>query len=83
MNAGEREPVETRVFNPNVSEASYKPKQRSYRKTWGGDFPGGSIPRTLLSLVPVKLFLIYGYFHNASETQKYIVSCSICFLITS
>ena len=33
MNAVEREPVETRVLNPNASEASYKPKQRSYRKT--------------------------------------------------
>ena len=33
MNAVEREPVETRVFNPTASEASYKPKQRSYRKT--------------------------------------------------
>ena len=31
MNAIEREPVPTRVFNPNASEASYKPKQRSYR----------------------------------------------------
>ena len=27
----EREPVPTRVLNPNASEASYKPKQRSYR----------------------------------------------------
>ena len=33
MNAVEREPVPTRVFNPNASEASYKPKQRIYRKT--------------------------------------------------
>ena len=32
-NAVEREPVETRVRNPNASEASYKPKQRCYRKT--------------------------------------------------
>ena len=32
MNAVEREPVETRVLNPTVSEASYKKKQRSYRK---------------------------------------------------
>ena len=30
MNAVEREPVPTRVLNPNTS---YKPKQRSYRKT--------------------------------------------------
>ena len=33
LNAVEREPVETRVLNPTTSEASYKPKQRSYRKT--------------------------------------------------
>ena len=32
LNDVEREPVETRVLNPNASEASYKPKQRSYRK---------------------------------------------------
>ena len=33
MNAVERETVETRVLNPTASEASYKPKQRSYRTT--------------------------------------------------
>ena len=33
LNAVECEPVETRVLNPNASKASYKPKQRSYRKT--------------------------------------------------
>ena len=41
MNAVERNfsdwspvrPVPTRILNPNASEASYKPKQRSYRKT--------------------------------------------------
>ena len=33
MNAVEREPVETRVLNPTASEVSYKPKQRSYRRT--------------------------------------------------
>jgi len=32
LNAVEREPVETRVLNPNGSETSYKPEQRSYRK---------------------------------------------------
>ena len=32
-NAVEHEPVETRVLNPTASETSYKPKQRSYRKT--------------------------------------------------
>jgi len=33
LNAVEREPVETRVLNSIASEASYKLKQRSYRKT--------------------------------------------------
>ena len=33
MNAVEREPVETRALNPTASEASYKPKQRSFRTT--------------------------------------------------
>ena len=33
LNAVEREPVENRVLNPNMSEASYKPKQCSYSKT--------------------------------------------------
>ena len=33
LNAVEREPVTTRVFNPNASKANYKPKHRSYRKT--------------------------------------------------
>ena len=32
LNAVERKPVPTRVYNPNASEASYKSKQRSYRK---------------------------------------------------
>ena len=32
-NAVERKPIETRVLNPTASEASYKPKQRRYRKT--------------------------------------------------
>jgi len=33
LNAVEHEPVETRVLNLNASEATYKPKQRGYRKT--------------------------------------------------
>ena len=33
LNVVEREPVPTKVLNPNASEASYKPKQRSYRTT--------------------------------------------------
>jgi len=32
LNAVEHEPIETRVLNPNASEAGYKPKQCSYRK---------------------------------------------------
>ena len=63
-----REPVPTRVLNPNASEASYKPKLRSYRKTWGGNFPGGSISRTekvtttnVLELHYLKLFVCNYY----------------------
>ena len=33
LNDVEREPVQTKVLNPTASEASYKPKQRSYGKT--------------------------------------------------
>ena len=33
LNAVEREPVPTSVLNSSESEASYKPKQLSYRKT--------------------------------------------------
>ena len=33
MKAVECKPVPTRVLNLNASEARYKPKQRSYRKT--------------------------------------------------
>ena len=33
LNAVEREPVPTRVLNPNASEASYKPKQQTETKT--------------------------------------------------
>ena len=33
LNAVEREPVPTGYLNPYAREASYKPKQRSYRKT--------------------------------------------------
>ena len=51
LNAVEREPVPTRVLNPNASEASCKPKQRSYRKTkltfffFSGDFGRGDFVR--------------------------------------
>ena len=55
MNAVERKPVPTRALNPNASEASYKPKQRNYRKTklqffiiffFGGILYGGFYPGT-------------------------------------
>ena len=41
-----REPVPTRVLNPNASDVSYKPKQRSYKPEnirffSGGTFLGG------------------------------------------
>ena len=63
MNAVEREPVPIRVLNPNASEASYKPKQRSYRKMklhfffrgdfFRGNFVGGLLPKT-----------VYNYLHR-------------------
>ena len=47
LNAVEREPVPTRVLNPNLSEAIYKPKQRSNRKKkLIFFFPEGFYPRT-------------------------------------
>ena len=74
-----REPVPTRVLNPNASEASYKPKQHSYKpkKTFGffgkehflgeytgversgGNFPGGSIPRTKICALARWAYLCY------------------------
>ena len=39
-----REPVPTRVLNPNASEASYKPKQRSYKPKKYSVLSGGNIP---------------------------------------
>ena len=63
-NAVEREPVETRVLNPNASEASYKPKQRSYTKTKlhyfsffsGGFWSGGFYPGTKIMGLDQNLF---------------------------
>ena len=48
LNAVERDPVETRVLNPNASEASYKPEQRRRGsvppggETSGGEYRGGN-----------------------------------------
>ena len=62
-NAVEREPVETKVLNPTASEASYKPKQCSYRKTKlkyffliggiliGGILSGGFYPGTAIHVL--------------------------------
>ena len=61
LNAVEREPVESLVLNPTASEATYKPKQRSYRKMKliffffggilvGGILSGGFYPGTLYPL---------------------------------
>ena len=56
LNAVEREPVPTRVLNPNASEASYKPEQRGYRKTkliffFSGDFVVGILSWNRLKTV--------------------------------
>ena len=53
LNGVECEPVPTRVLNPNAIEASYKPKQRSYRKTkliffFSGILSDGFLPRTVI-----------------------------------
>ena len=54
LNAVEREPVPTKVLNPTASKASYKPKQRSYRKMKlikknRGDFSRGDFVGGILS----------------------------------
>ena len=50
MNAVERKPVETRTLNPTASEASYKPKQRSYRITVPApNCPGAELSRAEMS----------------------------------
>ena len=67
MNAVERELVETRVSNLSASEASYKPKQRCYRKTklkkkyYFYFFYGGILVRVILSggFYPGTVFYIY------------------------
>ena len=70
MNAVEREPVPTRVLNPNATEASYKPKQRSYKKTklkkkkFFFFFSGGFYPGTIYICIHVCLFIhIYLYIY--------------------
>ena len=48
LNAVDREPVETRVLNPTASEASYKPKQRSYRNVLKPFWPNKNWAETVL-----------------------------------
>ena len=61
MNAVERKPVETRVLNPTASKASYKPKQRSYKRTnlkkkvLAPDSPGAVTYPTLFLHVYMKI----------------------------
>ena len=84
MNAVEREPVETRVLNPNASEASYKPKQRSYRKRklkknyififFRGDFVGGILSWNLAQdLVVRQVELVAHAKPNIENTQNYYI----------
>ena len=54
----------TRVLNPNASETSYKPKQRSYRITLVG---GGGIFRRRIYLGPQN--------QHAGSAQKYFWYC--------
>ena len=51
LNAVEREPVPTRVLNTIASKASYKPKQRSYRKAKLIFFFMGFYPGTISSVL--------------------------------
>ena len=48
LNAVEREPVPTRVLNPNASEASYKPKHRSNRNVLKPFMPNENWTGTVL-----------------------------------
>jgi len=75
LNAVERKPVETRDLNPNASEASYKPEQRSYRKTkrkninfFWGDFVGGILSWNLIIYIANNKHIashdIHVYSHN-------------------
>ena len=69
MNAVEREPIETRVFNSTASEASVKPKQRSYSKTnlkkklLAPDTPGAEISS-------VETYPTLNFYHASSENTS-------------
>ena len=74
MNAVERDPVETRFLNPTASEASYKPKQRSYRttnlkkKSYGAEMYGAELSsaETYPTLVSVMTLCRY---YNANRRK--------------
>ena len=87
LNAVEREPVETRVLNPNASEASYKPKQRSCRKTkliflfsfFSGGFCRGDFilePFSLYTEMDSCLYMSMYTCENVFNTQVQLVSFS-------
>ena len=91
MNAVEREPVETTVFNPNASEASYKPKQRSYRKVnlnkiLAPDSPGAQMSGTKMSsaqtaaLKRTRPIYIYGYIFLTicDPAPPYLILLALC-----
>ena len=88
MNAVEREPDPTRVLNPNASEASFKPKQRSYRKTklkkklffcfyfFRGDFGRGDFVGGILSWNPLIVILEQYPAYSLSASAVDILFCS-------
>ena len=84
MNAVEREPVPTRVLNPNASEASYKPKQRSCRKTklnfffffFRGDFDRGDFVGGILSWNHSELWWLE--IHEFQGNLKKLCNLGIC-----
>ena len=79
LNAIECEPVPTRVLNPNASEASYKLKQRSYRKTklqffFRGDFirePSAIYGNIWIWLIAILSVTYIVYAHNRSFRYCY------------
>ena len=74
MNAVEREPVPTRVLNPNTSEASYKPKQRSYRNILKPFQPNENWAETVLGRndqKPNNVVIFSATTSHGYETQYY------------
>ena len=80
------EPVPTGVLNPNASEASYKPKQRSYKKSnlnfffsggfWSGRFCRGDFIREPVTHV---IDLAYIWVLTITNVQVFLILLSFWF----